>query len=227
MSKENENNNVEKVIPSVIERCVDKIVVTVFKGIVPKNMSPNAITLIGAIGGFMGAGFAVLARIHPLFLIGTCCGILTHLICDSLDGHIARSRNLKSNRGAFFDLLTDILHITYLLIGLTFGGVMHWYVTIFLVPVYAIIIFTSMNEIHYLKKFSFPSVGPSETHLLLLAVMIGSMITSCKVLFTIKGIEVKFGDIVCLLGGIPMYFEMIRLQISVYLRIRKQDKSEE
>ena len=218
---------VEKVVPSPIEKLLDHVVHKSLGPIVPKWMSPNMVTGIGAIGGAIGIVFALLSRMHPLFLIGTCCGIITHLVCDNLDGFVARQRNSLSNRGAYFDLLTDILHITYLLIALTFAGVMHWYITIFLVPVYALIIFTSMNEIHYLNRFSFPTVGPAETHLFFIAIMVGSMITSCKVLLTLWGVDFTFGDLVCLVGGIPLYVEMIRLQITVYLRIRKKDKEAE
>ena len=230
MEQENEvkkEKSVEKVVPSPIEKLLDHVVHKTLGPVVPKWMSPNMVTGIGALGGAIGIVFALLSRIHPLFLIGTCFGILTHLVCDNLDGFVARQRNMGSNRGAYFDLLTDILHITYLLIALTFAGVMHWYMTIFMVPVYGLIIFTSMNEIHYLNRFSFPAVGPAETHLFFIAIMVGSMITSCKVLLTLWGIDFTFGDLVCLVGGFPLYVEMIRLQITVYLRIRKKDKEAE
>ena len=39
-------------------------------------------------------------------------------------------------------------------------------------------------------------------------------------------IDIRFGDIVAVIGGIPMYIEMIRLQITVFLRIRKQDNED-
>ena len=56
----------------------------------------------------------------------------------------------------YFDLLTDILHITYLIIALAFAGFVSFEISIFLVPVYALIIFTAMNYILYLKEFLFP-----------------------------------------------------------------------
>ena len=224
MGNENENQNVEKVIPSFFERALDKLTVNTIGRIIPSFVTPNMMTSFGAIGGAIGIAFAFLAKINPLFLIGTCCGVISHLVCDNLDGHIARKKNMKTKSGAYYDLLTDILHITYLLIALSFSEVINIKFAIFLVPVYALIIFTSMNEIHYLNKFSFPTLGPSETHLFFLALLIGSMITQCKPLFTFAGIDFKLGDIVIILGGIPMYFEMIRLQITVFARIRKSDK---
>ena len=164
---EKEKKKVKKNIPSPIERFLENLTYATFGKITPKWMTPNMITAFGALWGLFGIICAALSRISPYFLIGTIFGLFGHLFCDDLDGYIAIQRNMKSNRGAYFDLLTDILHITYLLIALTFAGVMHWWFSIFVVPVYGIIIFTSMNEIHYLGEFSFPTVGPAETHLFL------------------------------------------------------------
>ncbi|MBO4775660.1 MAG: CDP-alcohol phosphatidyltransferase family protein [Lachnospiraceae bacterium] len=224
---EGENKQVKKVVHGLIEKLVDKIAITTLGRIVPSFVTPNLMTAVGAIGGLFGIVCAFLAKIHPLFLIGTCFGVCTHMICDSLDGYIARKRNISSKAGAYFDLLTDILHLTYLLIALAFSNVIDIRIVIFLVPVYALIIFTSMNEIHYLNVFSFPTLGPNETQLFFIALLVGSMITGCKPLFEIKGFGVKFGDIAALVGGIPMYFEMIRLQITIFNRIKKQEQEEE
>ena len=81
-----------------------------------------------------------------------------------------------------------------------------------------------MNEIHYLSKFSFPTLGPAETHLFFLIILIGSMVTGCRAFFTVGDVDFNIGNIVCVAGGVPMYVEMIRLQIVVFTRIRKLDK---
>lgn len=225
--KTTENDNkVKKIIPSKLETGVQKLLYKTLGKHIPKSMTPNQITLIGAIGGLVGIVFAFLAKIHPLFLIGTICGLVCHLICDDLDGYVARERNMTSKAGGYFDLLTDILHITYLIIALAFSGFVSFYVAIFLVPVYALIIFTAMNYILYLKEFLFPRLGPIETHLFFAAVCIGSMIFKTEPLFCIGEWGVRFADIVFVIGGIPMYFEMIRLQIQLFGRLNKVDKEE-
>ena len=61
---------------------------------IPKNMTPNQMTLIGALGGLFGIICAFLSKFNTLFLIGTIIGLLTHIICDDLDGYIARKRNI-------------------------------------------------------------------------------------------------------------------------------------
>ena len=153
---DNKKDNVKKIVPSKLENALYPIVYGTFGKMIPESMTPNQMTLLGALGGLFGIICAFLAKLNIFFLIGTILGLFIHIICDDLDGYIARKRNMSSDAGAFFDLLTDILHITYLLIGLTFSGVASFHVTIFLVPVYGLLMFTAMNYIRYLNEFLFP-----------------------------------------------------------------------
>ena len=225
MHKNKKNDrDIEKVVSSPVEKAIETAAQKIFGKMIPEWMTPNMITMIGAAGAAIGIVSAFLAKWNILFLTGTCFGVITHLICDDLDGYVARERNMRSDSGAYLDLLTDILHITYLLIALSFSKVIDIRFAIFMVPVYALIIFTSMNEIHYLSKFSFPTLGPAETHIFFLIILIGSMITDRKAFFTFRDVDFNIGNIICVIGGIPMYIEMIRLQIVVFLRIRKKDR---
>lgn len=227
MSKEKEETNkVKKIIPSKLETGFQQFLYKTIGKYIPKKMTPNQITLIGAIGGLIGILCAVLSKINSLFLIGTIFGILCHLICDDLDGYVARTRKMSSKSGGYFDLLTDILHITFLLIAISFSGFASFEISIFLVPVYALIIFTAMNYILYLKEFLFPRLGPIETHLFFILICIGSIIFGREPIFNIFGFNLKFADIILILGGIPMYYEMVRLQIQLFKRLSIQDKKE-
>ena len=223
MSKKENSNEIKKIIPSKLETGFQQILYKTIGKKIPKNMSPNQITLIGALGGLIGIVCAFLSKINPLFLIGTILGLICHLICDDLDGYVARNRNMTSTAGGYFDLLTDILHITYLIIALAFSGFVSFEISIFLVPVYALIIFTAMNYILYLKEFLFPRLGPIETHLFFVILCVGGMIFGKSSVFTILGLGFKFADIVFIIGGIPMYYEMIRLQIQLFKRLQIHD----
>ena len=226
MNKEENSNKVKKIIPSKLETGFQQILYKTLGKHIPKNMTPNQITLIGALGGLFGIICAFLSKINILFLIGTIFGLLCHLICDDLDGYVARTRKMSSNAGGYFDLLTDILHITYLIIALSFAGVVSFEVSIFLVPVYALIIFTAMNYILYLKEFLFPRLGPIETHLFFVILCVGSMILGTEPIININNINLKFADIVFIVGGIPMYYEMIRLQIQLFKRLNLEERQE-
>ena len=83
-----------------------------------------------------------------------------------------------------------------------------------------------MNYILYLKEFLFPRLGPIETHLFFVVLCIGSMICGPNAIVEVLGIKLKFADIVFIVGGIPMYYEMIRLQIQLFKRLSKKDAEE-
>lgn len=224
---EEKTGEVKKIIPSKLETGFQQLLYKTIGKHIPKSMTPNQITLIGALGGLVGIICAFLAKINALFLIGTILGMLCHLICDDLDGYVARTRNMTSKAGGYFDLLTDILHITYLIIALAFSGFISFEIAIFLVPVYALIIFTAMNYILYLKEFLFPRLGPIETHMFFIVLCIGSMICGQSGILAVGEFSFKFADIVCLVGGIPMYYEMIRLQIQLFRRLKLQDENKQ
>lgn len=224
MTYKEEEMEIKKIIPSKLETGFQQFLYKTIGKHIPKSMTPNQITLIGAFGGLVGVICGFLAKISPYFLIGTIFGILCHLICDDLDGYVARTRNMTSEAGGFFDLLTDILHITYLIIALAFSGYVSFKVAIFLVPVYALIIFTSMNYMLYLREFLFPRLGPIETHLFFGVMCIGGMFFKAEPLFSIHKWGVTFGDVFLIVGGIPMYYEMIRLQIQLFRRLSVKDK---
>lgn len=223
VTSENKEKKVKKIVPSKLENAAYGIVYNSFGKLIPEKMTPNQMTLIGALGGLIGIIFAFLSRINSLFLIGTICGILTHFIADDLDGFIARKKKMTSTAGAFFDLLTDILHITYLLIALCFSGFISFEVAIFLVPVYALLMFTAMNYIRYLDEFLFPRVGPIETHLLFIVLCILGMVFKTEPVFTLGSLQFKIADILLVAGGSVMYFEMIRLQIQLFVRLKEKD----
>lgn len=221
-----DEQKVKKIIPSKLETGVQQLLYKTVGVRISRIMTPNQVTLIGAIGGLIGIVCAFLSKFNSLFLIGTIFGLLCHLICDDLDGYVARTRNMTSAAGGYFDLLTDILHITYLIIALSFAGFISFEISIFLVPVYALIMFTAMNYILHLKEFLFPRLGPIETHLFFIVLCIGSMIFGSNTIIEILELKLKFADVVFIVGGIPMYYEMIRLQIQLFRRLSKKDVEE-
>ena len=219
----NKEKKVKKIIPSKLENAFYPIVYNTFGKMIPEKMTPNQITLIGALGGLFGIICAFLSKNNLLFLIGTIIGLLTHIICDDLDGYIARKKNMSSNAGAFFDLLTDILHITYLLIAFSFSDIASFKITIFLVPVYALLMFTAMNYIRYFNEFLFPRLGPIETHLLFIIICILVMVLGTKPVVELYNLKFKIADLIFIIGGIPMYYEMIRLQIILFKRLKNNE----
>ena len=114
-------NPVKKIIPSRLETGVQQFLYKHVGKHIPGWMTPNQVTLIGALGGLLAIVSTVLTRLSPWFFLGTIAGLAVHLIADDVDGYVARQRQMASRAGAYFDLITDVLISTFLLIALGFS----------------------------------------------------------------------------------------------------------
>lgn len=217
-------NPVKKIIPSRLETGFQQFLYRRIGKHIPKNMTPNQMTLISALGGLFSIIFTLLTHISPLFFIGTIIGLAVHLVADDLDGYIARERQMSSKAGAYFDLITDVLFSTFLMIALGFSPYGSLEVMIFAAPVYGIINVTAMNYIIYLNEFLFPRLGPIEAHITYTLLSVLSMIFGSKPIFTLFGVGFKIADIIIAVGLIPTYFEMVRLQIQLFRRLKGTEK---
>lgn len=217
-------NPVKKIIPSRLETGFQQFLYRRIGKHIPKNMTPNQMTLISALGGFFSIISTLLTHISPMFFIGTIIGLAVHLVADDLDGYIARERQMSSKAGAYFDLITDVLFSTFLMIALGFSPYGSLEVMIFAAPVYGIINVTAMNYIIYLNEFLFPRLGPIEAHITYTLLSVLSMIFGSKPIFTLFGVGFKIADIIIAVGLIPTYFEMVRLQIQLFRRLKGTEK---
>ncbi len=215
-------NPVKKIIPSRLERGFQQFLYKYVGKYIPKCMTPNQVTLIGAIGGLFAVVSTFLTNISPLFFLGTVLGLVVHLVADDLDGYVARSRNMSSKAGAYFDLITDVLFSTFLMLALGFSPYANMEVMAFAIPVYGIVNVTAMNYIIYFNEFLFPRLGPIEAHLTYTAVAVFSMILRSKSLFTLWGISVTVADLIIFIGLVPTYYEMFRLQVQLFKRLKEE-----
>ena len=187
-------NPVKKIIPSKLETGFQQFLYRTLGKHIPKNMTPNQMTAVGALGGLFAIISALLSNLSRWFLIGTIAGLLTHLIADDLDGYIARTRGMSSRAGAYFDLITDVLMSTFLLLAFGLTPFAHLAPAAFAAPLYGIMNVTMMNYIIYFNEFQFPRLGPVEAHIGYIAFCILEIIFKNHAVFTLFGIGVTVGD---------------------------------
>ena len=113
MLKEREKQTVKKIIPSRLETGFQQFLYKYIGKHIPPNMTPNQMTFIGALFGFLGILCTFFVFVSKYFFIGTIIGLIIHLVADDLDGYIARTRNMSSKAGGYLDLITDIMFITF------------------------------------------------------------------------------------------------------------------
>ena len=84
----------------------------------PDWVMPNQVTVIGC-GGMALAGLSFfLAGLNPLWFVVAELGVVVHWLADHLDGHLARSRGLTSDRGLFLDMYLDMVSVIFLFYGI-------------------------------------------------------------------------------------------------------------
>ncbi len=223
MKEKEYKNPVKKIIPSKLETGFQELLYRYVGKHIPKRITPNQMTFIGALGGLFAIISTFLTNASPLFFIGTIAGLLIHLCADDLDGYVARSRGMASKAGAYFDLITDVMFSTFLIIAFGFSPYGSMAVMVFAVPVYGIVNVTAMNYIIYFNEFLFPRLGPIEAHITYGLMAAFSMIFGDSMVFSPFGFDLKLADIIIGVGLIPMYYEMVRLQIQLFRRLKKQE----
>ena len=203
-------NPVKKMIPSKLETGFQQFLYKHVGKHIPKSLTPNDVTLIGALGGL----FAV---------VSTLLGLAIHLVADDLDGYVARSRGMSSRAGAYFDLITDVLFSTFLILSFGLTPYCNMAVAAFGAPLYGVMNVTMMNYIIYFNEFQFPRLGPIEAHIAYAAAAVLAMVFGDREWFFIGSFGVKTLDIVMFVGMLPMYYEMIRMAIRLFNRLKEAD----
>ena len=72
-------NPVKKMIPSKLETGFQQFLYKHVGKHIPKSLTPNDVTLIGALGGLFAVVSTLLANVSPLFFIGTLLGLFSQM----------------------------------------------------------------------------------------------------------------------------------------------------
>jgi phosphatidylglycerophosphate synthase len=92
----------------------------------PASVTPNKVTIVGC-GGMAVAGLAFyLAGFHPAWFVIAELGVILHWLADHLDGHLARTRRLTSDRGLFLDMYLDMVSVICLMYGIASASYSHF-----------------------------------------------------------------------------------------------------
>ena len=221
---EHYTNPVKKLIPSKLETGYQQLMYKLLGKHIPKNATPNQVAAVGALGGLFAIICALLANIDPLFFIGTIFGLFVHMTADVLDGYVARTRGMSSRAGAYFDLFTDVLISTILILAFGLTPYAHLAPAAFAAPLYGVMNVTMMNYIIYFNEFQFPRLGPIEAHIAYSVFCILAMIFKTTTLFTVFGIGIMIGDLLMIAAMLPMYYEMVRMAIALFRRLKELEK---
>ena len=141
----------------------------------PVWVTPDHLTLLGLVAAVLIAAGYVLTRLSPWWMVLVNFALILHWYADSLDGTLARVRNIERERyGYFVDHICDAVAAFLACLGLGASAYMDLRVGLFLVIGYFmmnIYVYTAT----YAKgefKLSYGKLGPTEVRIILFIVNI-------------------------------------------------------
>ncbi len=168
----------------------------------PMWMTPDKLTIIGLISAVVIGGSYVLTQYSLAWLWVASAGFVVHWWGDSLDGTLARVRNIRRERYGFYvDHQSDAISTFLIFVGLGLSPLMELSVALFLIVAY----FLMMIHVNLVTitqdvfKISFAGAGPTELRLF--------MITANTVVFflanpvvTVVGYDLRLFSVIGIVG---------------------------
>ena len=212
-----------KTVPSILENKFADFTYRFVKYI-PMSVHPNVVPGIGLICGLLGAFCFFLGSFSRWFFLPAILGMITHIVCDNFDGYMARTRNMQSARGGFFDLMSDILvcTVSVLCIGLSSFG--HMEIAAFGAPLYGIHMVATLHYIMHFNEFPFPPFGPFEIHCTYIIIAVLNAVFGSVTVFHIGDFPFLLDDIVLLPAAIGAAIEVARMGIVLFFRLKREGK---
>lgn len=190
---------------------VEKCILAWMASIMPRQITPDLLTIIGFLGAVIVSVSYLLSRELPIFLWIACAGFIINWFGDSMDGSLARYRNIERPRyGYFLDHSVDAVCVTLILTGLGLSGYVRFTMALIATIGYLLLtLYTTLaNFTSHEFQISFAYLGPTEIR------MIGIMSSIWVFYNGTRFIHLLFGDYtfyeIILLG-------LIILFISAYL----------
>jgi len=164
----------------------------------PERMMPDHLTLIGILGAtLVGAGYLLSVR-HENWLLLAIAGLIVNWFGDSLDGTLARYRQIERPRyGFYLDHLTDAYSTIMIGVGLGLSPYMLLAVGMAIVIAYLVLSINVYLETHVFGRFeaAYGALGPTEVRILLIVLNLAALL-SIPVRFSVLGLELTLFDVV-------------------------------
>lgn len=139
----------------------------------PRWVTPDTLTLVGLAGAAVIATAYHLAGTDPAWLWLASAGFVVHWWGDSLDGTLARVRDIRRERYGFFvDQMADVLAVLAIFTGLGTGGMLDPLLAMGMATGY-LLLFNLVNMVAVARgvyKISLVGGGPTEVRLLMITV---------------------------------------------------------
>jgi len=137
----------------------------------PGLITPDRLTAIGSVGAVIASLGYIASNLRPEFLFVSSLGVLINWFGDSLDGSLARYRNIERPRyGFFIDHSTDAINNLIFALGLGLSPYVGMDAALFLLCSYYLINIHTflLSQVNRQLTLNYMHVGPTELRLLVI-----------------------------------------------------------
>ena len=196
-----ENNKADavRIQTSVLNALEKKVLVWLAKR-QPEWMTSDALTYIGVFGAVVIAAGYILSAWNINFLWLSSLGFIINWYGDSLDGTLARVRNMQRPvYGYYLDHTIDAINEVMIFVGVGLSGLMHLEIALLALVMYFLITINVSINAHLKKEFklTYASMGPTEFRIIM--IIINTLFALIRPLrefshsFTLCGHDFTFG----------------------------------
>jgi archaetidylinositol phosphate synthase len=154
----------------------------------PRSATPDMLTAVGLVGSIVVFGGYVLCWFHPAFLWLANAGLILNWFGDSLDGSLARMRQIERPKyGFFIDHTTDLFTEALFALGLGLSPYVR-----FDVACLALIVYLMMAAFTFVRtcvtgklQIAFYGVGPTEMRVVMIILNISMFVVPPKPVMTL------------------------------------------
>ena len=139
----------------------------------PRWMTSDILTYIGTFGAIVIAAGYVLSAWNPAFLWISSMGFVINWYGDSLDGTLARVRNLQRPvYGYYLDHTIDAINEVIIFVGVGLSGLIHLEIALPALVMYLLMTINVSINAHLKKEFrlTYAKMGPTEFRIIMIII---------------------------------------------------------
>jgi archaetidylinositol phosphate synthase len=179
------------------------------------GLTPNMITVIGAILAFLSAIAYTEWHSRPLYLLLAAVLLLLSGFCDALDGVVARLHGQETFFGGFLDSLVDRYADAVVCIGVIAGGLIEGYVLWGLIAIVGILLVSYSRARAEAVGVKLESVGLAERAERIVILFVASLVAVFWQPVTIMIIAI-------ILLAVLTHFTVLQRGVYVYGELKKK-----